>query len=70
MVDILDIVNAVPAPLRAAWALWIAWGAGQIIWYRRARVVPVVASLPARRPRPRRVPTPVVPVEQAPEAQP
>jgi hypothetical protein len=60
MLEILDIVNAFPEPLKAAWVAWLAWGAGQIVWYRRGRV-PVVKALPAPRPRPRRPPKPVAP---------
>lgn len=65
MLEIVDIVNAFPEPIKAAWAVWLVWGAGQLVWYRRGRV-PVVKALPPPRPRPRRLPKPAPsPVEEA-----
>ena len=62
MIEMLDVFNAFPAPLQGAWVLWLAWGAGLIVWYRRGRA-PVAPALPPPRPRPRRVPKPVAPPE-------
>ena len=53
MTEVLDVVNALPGPLKAAWLVWLVWAAGQVAWYRRGRVA-VVRQLPAPRPRPRR----------------
>ena len=37
MVELLDILNALSLPLKAGWVVWIAWGIGQIFWYRSER---------------------------------
>lgn len=64
MTEVLDVVNGFPAPLKMAWALWLAWGASQLVWYRRGRVA-VVKALPAPRPRPRRPVQPSAPAADA-----
>ena len=67
MREMLDVVNGFPLPLQAAWVGWLAWGAVQVVWYRRGRVA-VVRQLPAPRPRPRRPPKPVEPPLDAADA--
>jgi len=37
MVELLDILDAFSMPLKAGWVVWIAWGIGQIFWYRSER---------------------------------
>ena len=54
MLDVLDVVNAISLPLKAAWIVWLGWGIGQIFWYQREHIDMVTAPAPAPRPRPRR----------------
>jgi hypothetical protein len=37
MAELLDILDAFTMPLKIAWVVWIAWGIGQIFWYRHDR---------------------------------
>ncbi|HVQ15886.1 MAG TPA: hypothetical protein VMS40_19940 [Vicinamibacterales bacterium] len=37
MFELLDILDAFTTPLKVAWVVWIAWGIGQIFWYRHER---------------------------------
>ena len=37
MAELLDILDAFSMPLKAGWVVWIAWGIGQIFWYRYER---------------------------------
>jgi len=37
MVELLDILDAFSMPLKVGWVVWIAWGIGQIFWYRSER---------------------------------
>ncbi len=37
MFELLDILDAFTTPLKVAWVVWIAWGVGQIFWYRYER---------------------------------
>ncbi|HEY6211972.1 MAG TPA: hypothetical protein VIW45_06785 [Vicinamibacterales bacterium] len=46
------IVGHFSTPLAIAWVVWIAWLAGQIVWYRRAIAEPEPAAFVAREPRP------------------
>ena len=37
MAELLDILDAFSMPLKVGWVVWIAWGIGQIFWYRYER---------------------------------
>ena len=65
MTELLDVVHAFPDPLKAGWALWLVWGGGQLLWFRRGRTA-ALPALPPPRPRPRRVVKPPAPPEQEP----
>jgi hypothetical protein len=59
MREILDVANAFDTPLKMAWIVWLAWGIGQLFWYKRARMNAIARTLhapvrPVRRPAPRR----------------
>ena len=59
MREFLDVANAFGTPLKVAWIVWLAWGIGQLFWYKRARTNAIARKLqapvhPARRPAPRR----------------
>jgi hypothetical protein len=59
MREFMDVANAFDTPLKVAWIVWLAWGIGQLFWYKHARANAVVRKLqspvrPARRPAPRR----------------
>lgn len=59
MREFLDVANAFDTPLKVAWIVWLAWGIGQLFWYKRARTSAIARKLqapvsPARRPAPRR----------------
>ena len=34
MAEVFDVVNAFTPPLKVAWVVWLAWGVGQVVWYR------------------------------------
>ena len=68
--EFLDVANAFTAPLKVAWVVWLAWGIGQVYWYRfeRARAA-VTSPSSARVPRrtvPPRTARPVVTPAAAP----
>jgi hypothetical protein len=65
MAELLDLVDALSPALTWAWILGLAWGAGQLLWYRRGRPV-AVTVLPAPRPRPRPRPRAAPAQDQAP----
>jgi hypothetical protein len=52
MFELLDILDAFTTPLKVAWIVWIAWGVGQIFWYRYERKPQVAGrtAAPARKP--------------------
>jgi hypothetical protein len=53
MAELLDALDAFSMPLKVGWVVWLAWGIGQIFWYRRERKSPVAAkqvAAPVRRP--------------------
>ena len=55
MAELLDVLNAFTPPLKVAWVVWLAWGVGQVAWYRHARKAQVAATKkpsapPARKP--------------------
>lgn len=52
MFELLDILDAFTTPLKVAWVVWIAWGVGQIFWYRYERRPQAAnrAAAPARKP--------------------
>ena len=59
MREFLDVANAFDTPLKVAWIVWLAWGIGQLFWYKRARMNAIARTLqgpvrPVRRPAPRR----------------
>jgi hypothetical protein len=55
MGELFDVLDALSLPLKTAWMIWLGWGAGQMLWYRRERVE-VLRTMPPARPRPRRPP--------------
>jgi hypothetical protein len=52
MAEILDILDAFTMPLKVTWVVWLAWGIGQIFWYRYERRPRTISSRPgaARKP--------------------
>jgi hypothetical protein len=67
--DVIGTLNALPPAINAGWAIWLAWAAAQVMWYRRARVAapavkpatppPVARRRPESRPETRPEPRPV-----------
>jgi hypothetical protein len=51
MAEVLDILDAFTLPLKMAWVIWLAWGIGQVFWYRYERTPRAVS---ATRPAPMR----------------
>ena len=37
MTEWLDVLDAFSTPLKTGWVVWVAWGVGQILWYRQQR---------------------------------
>jgi hypothetical protein len=58
MREFLDVANAFDTPLKVAWIVWLAWGIGQLFWFKHERANALVRKLqppmPVRRPAPRR----------------
>jgi hypothetical protein len=58
--DVIDVLLGISAPLKLAWAVWLAWAAGQAAWHRRGREVVLPPMAPegraARKPRTDRAP--------------
>jgi hypothetical protein len=83
MSELLDVLDAFSTPLKIGWVLWIAWGIGQLWWYRQERTTRAArtAAAPAARavapvktaeppPRPTRLITPEPVFEPVPEPPP
>jgi hypothetical protein len=49
MAELLDILNAFTTPLKIAWVVWLAWGIGQVFWYRYERKPQAAAARTAAR---------------------
>ena len=43
---VIELFQEISAPVKVGWMLWIIWCVAQIVWYRRARVMPVQAPAP------------------------
>jgi hypothetical protein len=53
MAELLDILDAFTLPLKIGWVVWLAWGIGQIFWYRHegtSQSTAKRAPAPARKP--------------------
>jgi hypothetical protein len=55
MAELFDILDAFTTPLKLGWVVWLAWGVGQVFWYRHERRARVAAAhrtsaAPVRRP--------------------
>jgi hypothetical protein len=37
MAELLDVLDAFSYPIKVGWVIWIAWGIGQVFWYRHER---------------------------------
>jgi hypothetical protein len=37
MTELLDVLDAFSTPIKAGWVVWLAWGIGQVFWYRQER---------------------------------
>lgn len=62
MSNVLEIVFAISTPMQVGWVVVSLWAVGQIVWWRRGRVV----VLPPMAPSPRRKQAPIhVPSEAA-----
>lgn len=72
MAELLDVMDAFSSPLKLAWGVWLAWGIGQIFWYRQERRASAPGSRPARaaRPVPEPRPAPRADSRQVPSARP
>jgi hypothetical protein len=64
MGELLEVVDAFSMPIKVGWVVWLAWGVGQVFWYRHERKPRVhstrVVPPPSRRSAAVRTPTPVV----------
>lgn len=38
MPDAISLLGGFSTPVKAGWALWLIWGAGQLAWHRYGRV--------------------------------
>src|ERR1051325_2184166 len=59
MREFLDVANAFDTSLKVAWIVWLAWGVGQLFWWKHERTNAQLRKLqpsgrPIRRPAPRR----------------
>jgi hypothetical protein len=45
MAEVLDVTNAFSLSLKVAWIVWLAWGIGQVFWYRFERASAVAPNL-------------------------
>jgi hypothetical protein len=61
MAELLDILDALTTPLKIAWVVWLAWGIGQVFWYRHERKPRAVSTRPSASPRKPFVSKPSVP---------
>jgi hypothetical protein len=52
MAELVDILDAFTTQLKVAWVVWLAWGVGQIFWYRYERRPKTATDRPARVRRP------------------
>jgi hypothetical protein len=56
MSGVFDVLLGISTPLKVAWTVWLAWAAGQAVWFRRGREVVLPPMAPegraARKPRP------------------
>lgn len=50
MFEFLDILDAFTTPLKVAWVVWIAWGVGQVFWFRYERRPQTHRPAAARKP--------------------
>jgi hypothetical protein len=55
MAELVDILDAFTTPLKVGWVVWLAWGVGQVFWYRHERRARAAAAsrpsaAPVRRP--------------------
>jgi hypothetical protein len=69
MLELLDVMNAIPQPLKAGWAVWLVCGTGLVLWHRSGRDT-AMPAVPASRPRARRTPKPLVAVAELPMRKP
>jgi len=37
MNELLDVANAFSTPLKVSWVVWLAWGIGQVYWFKHER---------------------------------
>src|SRR5689334_7586412 len=64
MREFLDVANAFDTPLKLAWIVWLAWGVGQLFWWKYERANALVRKLqPSTRPIRRAAPRREKPVE-------
>jgi hypothetical protein len=54
MSEVLDVANAFTTPLKVAWVVWVAWGIGQVYWYRFERASAAAPRSPSGARVPRR----------------
>jgi hypothetical protein len=45
MAEVLDVTNAFSLSLKVAWIVWLAWGIGQVFWYRFERASAAAPNL-------------------------
>ena len=51
MNEVMDVASAFTTPLKVAWIVWLAWGIGQMAWYRHQRahaMAPKASARPSR----------------------
>ena len=48
MFEITAVIGDLSAPVKLGWTLWFAWSVVSLGWYRHARVLDHVATMPSR----------------------
>ena len=68
MTEVIDVLIALGTPLKLAWGLWLVWGVGQYVWFRKRRSMPTKKVTSVAKPAPKKVAVPKTVAAQAAEA--
>jgi hypothetical protein len=68
MTEVIDVLVALGTPLKLAWGLWLVWGVGQYVWFRKRRSMPTKKVTSVAKPAPKKVAVPKTVAAQAAEA--
>ena len=44
--ELLELVNGLSLPVKVGWPVFVLWCVAQIVWFRRARIVPLPPPAP------------------------